>query len=64
MLGPWAGATKIRAAVTSTDPATNQALLEQDVHGGVHWGIAGGSSKGADNGIAREVASALKKQVP
>ena len=44
---PGLGATKIKATITFTDPATSKVLLEAVVHGSVHFGVFGGSSMGA-----------------
>jgi hypothetical protein len=61
---PGLGATKIKAAITFTDPATNKSLLDQEVHGSVYFGILGGNSQGAVNGLAKGLAGDVKKQLP
>jgi hypothetical protein len=60
---PGLGATKIKAVITFTDPATNKVLLEAQVHGSVHFGAFGGSSMGAVKQIAKQLAKDVKKQL-
>jgi hypothetical protein len=60
---PGLGATKIKAAITFTDPATNKVLLEAQVHGSVHFGVFGGSSMGAVKQIAKQLAKDVRKQL-
>jgi hypothetical protein len=61
---PGLGATKIKATITLTDPIANKTVLEQEVHGSVYIGVFGGDSKGATNGLAKDLASAVKKELP
>ncbi len=61
---PGMGATRVRAAITFTDPITNKVILDQEAHGSVHWGLFGGSSTGATNGLAKDLASEVRKQLP
>jgi hypothetical protein len=64
MVGFGAGATKIKADVTFTDPVANKVILEQEVHGSVAIGVLGGDSKGATNGLAKDLAGEVKKKLP
>jgi hypothetical protein len=63
-LVPGVGATKIKAAITFTDPASNKSLLDAEVHGSVYFGVFGGSSMGAVNGLSKGLAGDVKKQLP
>ncbi|MGA7524473.1 MAG: DUF4410 domain-containing protein [Acidobacteriaceae bacterium] len=64
VVGFGAGKTKIKAMITFTDPTANKTLLEQEVHGSVAWGLFGGNSMGATNGLAKDLAKAVRKELP
>lgn len=61
---PGAGTTRIRAIMTFVDPATSKTVLEREVSGKVVIGVFGGDSKGATNGLAKDLAKAVKKELP
>lgn len=63
LLGPAFGNTVIRAHALILDTATGSVKAEKDVGGRVAIGLLGGNSMGATNGLAKGVASLIKKQL-
>ena len=61
---PGMGATSIRAQIEFIDPATKRSLFQKEVSGHVFIGLFGGNSKGATNGLAKDVAKVVKKDLP
>jgi hypothetical protein len=61
LVGFGAGETVIDAHIKCYDAATKQVLLERDVDGKVVMGMMGGKSEGANNGLAKEIAKAVKQ---
>jgi hypothetical protein len=63
LIGPGVGTTKVVAQIKLVDASTGAVVLERKVDGKVMMGIMGGNSAGATNGLAKEVAKALKGQL-
>ena len=63
LVGFGAGKTKIVAAIKIVNKDTGAVVLEKSVDGKVIMGMFGGDSNGATRGLAKEVASDIKKAV-
>ena len=63
LLGPAFGNTVIKAHARFVDIATGSVKAEKDVGGRVAIGLFGDDSAGATNGLAKGVASLVKKQL-
>jgi hypothetical protein len=63
LLGPAFGNTVIKAHAVIADATTGSVKAEKDVGGRVAIGLFGGDSMGAANGLAKGVASLIKKQL-
>ncbi|HRH44897.1 MAG TPA: DUF4410 domain-containing protein [Pyrinomonadaceae bacterium] len=63
LIGFGAGKTKIVALIKVVDKATGKIVFEKSVDGKVIIGLFGGDSNGATRGLAKEVASVVKKSV-
>jgi hypothetical protein len=62
-LVPGTGITRLQASIAFTEPSAEKPLLEQRVSGRVSFGVFGGDSMGATQGLAKQLAKAVKKEL-